>query len=40
MVGVAVASVSGLLVLWAWWQSKKETADMTAMDAAPPPDAK
>jgi K(+)-stimulated pyrophosphate-energized sodium pump len=40
MVGVAVASVSGLLVLWAWWQSKKETADMTAMDAPPPPDAK
>jgi K(+)-stimulated pyrophosphate-energized sodium pump len=40
MIGVAVASVSGLLVLWAWWQSKKETADMNAMDSAPPPDAK
>ena len=40
MVGVAVASVAGLLVVWAWWQSKKETADMNAMDAAPPPDAK
>jgi K(+)-stimulated pyrophosphate-energized sodium pump len=40
MVGVAVASVSGLLVVWAWWQSKKETADMNAMDAPPPPDAK
>lgn len=39
-VGVAVASVAGLLVLFAWWQSKKDTVEMGAMDATPPPDAK
>jgi K(+)-stimulated pyrophosphate-energized sodium pump len=39
MLGLGVAGVALLAVLWAWWQSKKETAAMTAMDnppAAPP----
>jgi K(+)-stimulated pyrophosphate-energized sodium pump len=30
--GLAIALVSGLAVAWAWWQSKKETADMREMD--------
>ncbi|AWM42509.1 hypothetical protein C1280_34575 [Gemmata obscuriglobus] len=34
-VGAAVAGVAGLAVLWAWWQSKKETAEMSAMDKEP-----
>jgi K(+)-stimulated pyrophosphate-energized sodium pump len=34
-IGLAVAVVAGLAVLWAWWQSKKGTAEMTAMDQPP-----
>jgi K(+)-stimulated pyrophosphate-energized sodium pump len=39
MLGLAVALVAGLAVAWAWWQSKKETADEAAhaMDQTPPP---
>ena len=37
MFGVAVAVVAALAVGWAWWQSKKDTAEMNAMDQAPPP---
>ena len=36
MLGVTVAVIAGLAVLWAWWQSKKETAEMKAMDQPPP----
>ncbi|MDY3551037.1 sodium/proton-translocating pyrophosphatase [Gemmata sp. JC717] len=34
-VGAAVAGVAVLAVLWAWWQSKKETAEMSALDKEP-----
>ena len=36
MLGLTVAVVAAMAVLWAWWQSKKETAEMSAMDKAPP----
>lgn len=36
MLGLGVAAVALLAVLWAWWQSKKETAEMSAMDNVPP----
>jgi K(+)-stimulated pyrophosphate-energized sodium pump len=37
--GLTVAIIAGLAVAWAWWQSKKETADEAAhaMDQNPPP---
>jgi K(+)-stimulated pyrophosphate-energized sodium pump len=35
-IGLTVALVAGLAVLWAWWQSKKETAEMSAMDQPAP----
>jgi K(+)-stimulated pyrophosphate-energized sodium pump len=35
-IGAVVAGIAALAVLWAWWQSKKETAEMSAMDQAPP----
>lgn len=31
-IGAAVIGVAGLAVAWAWWQSKKESADAKAMD--------
>ncbi|HEY1191157.1 MAG TPA: sodium/proton-translocating pyrophosphatase, partial [Gemmata sp.] len=34
-VGAAVAGAAALAVLWAWWQSKKETAEMSALDREP-----
>ncbi len=37
MIGVAVAVVAALAVGWAWWQSKKDTAEMSALDQVPPP---
>ncbi len=40
MLGAAVAALAGLAVGWAWWQSKKDTAEMNAMDQLPPPEAK
>src|SRR5579883_129178 len=36
MVGLTVAVIAALAVLWAWWQSKKDTAEMNAMDQTPP----
>ena len=36
MIGVAVAAVAAVAVGWAWWQSKKDTAEMSALDQAPP----
>ena len=36
MIGVAVAAVAALAVGWAWWQSKKDTAEMSALDQVPP----
>ena len=36
MIGAAVAGVAALAVAWAWWQSKKDTAEMNAMDQLPP----
>ncbi|MBN9117681.1 MAG: sodium/proton-translocating pyrophosphatase [Planctomycetes bacterium] len=38
MLGLTVAVIAALAVLWAWWQSKKETTEETshAMDEAPP----
>jgi K(+)-stimulated pyrophosphate-energized sodium pump len=38
--GLTVAVIAGLAVLWAWWQSKKETAEMKALDQPPPPEVK
>ncbi len=32
-IGAAVIAVAGLAVAWAWWQSKRESADAIAMDA-------
>lgn len=37
MIGAAVAVIAGVAVAWAWWQSKKDTAEMNAMDQLPPP---
>ena len=37
LVGLAVAAVAGAAVAWAWRQSKKDTAEMNAMDQLPPP---
>jgi K(+)-stimulated pyrophosphate-energized sodium pump len=34
-IGLTVAIIAGLAVVWAWWQSKKGTAEMTAMDQPP-----
>ncbi len=31
-IGLTVAIVAGLAVLWAWWQSKKGTVELSAMD--------
>ena len=39
MIGLAVALVAALAVGWAWWQSKKDTAEMNALDQSPPPTA-
>lgn len=38
MLGLTVAVIAALAVLWAWWQSKKESTDEAshAMDQAPP----
>ena len=33
VVGVAVAAIAAAAVGWAWWQSKRETAEMRQMDA-------
>jgi K(+)-stimulated pyrophosphate-energized sodium pump len=35
MLGLTVAAVALLAVLWAWWQSKKESAEMAAMHQPP-----
>jgi K(+)-stimulated pyrophosphate-energized sodium pump len=32
LIGLAVAAVAVLLVGWAWWQAKKDTAEMRQMD--------
>lgn len=42
VLGAGVAGVAAVAVLWAWWQSKKETAEMRAMHDEPPaaPEAK
>src|ERR1700755_3559737 len=37
MLGLTVAVIAAMAVLWAWWQSKKDdTATTNAMDQAPP----
>jgi K(+)-stimulated pyrophosphate-energized sodium pump len=36
MLGVTIAVIAAVAVLWAWWQSKKETAEMSALDKNPP----
>jgi hypothetical protein len=35
-VGLTVAVIAAMAVLWAWWQSKKDTAEMNAMNQTPP----
>jgi K(+)-stimulated pyrophosphate-energized sodium pump len=36
MLGVTIAVIAAVAVLWAWWQSKKETAEMTALNQPAP----
>ncbi len=38
LMGGGIAAIAALAVLYAWWQSKKEPAELSAMDQTPPPE--